>query len=118
MRLAPLGDQAVMAYCDDEAHATALAARVRRAPPAWCVDVVQAYVSVAVYYDFIQVDYAAAADWLAQQERGPHDPIAPGPLHVIPCCYEFGLDFERVQTHSGLPRDQIIALHAGSVFTV
>lgn len=117
MRLEPLGDQAVMAYCDDEAHATALAAQVRRAPPGWCIDVVQAYVSVAVYYDFAQVDFAAAADWLAQQERA-HIALTPGPLHVIPCCYEFGLDFDRIAAHTGLNREAIIDLHVGSIYTV
>lgn len=117
MRLEPLGDQAVMAYCEDEAHATALAAQVRRAVPPWCVDVVQAYVSVAVYYDIANADFTTVTDWLAQQDRN-HETPPPGPLHVIPCCYELGLDFERIETHTGLTRDAIIALHAGAVYTV
>ena len=33
MRVLPLGDQAALAYCDDEAHATALTAHVRREEP-------------------------------------------------------------------------------------
>src|SRR5476649_2114334 len=118
MRVLPLGDQAALAYCDDEAHATALTAQVRQAQPAWCVDVVQAYVSVAVYYDVAAIDFTQIADWLAQIERRHDAPVAQGRLHTIPCCYEFGLDFERVQSHTGLTRDAIIALHAGAVFTV
>lgn len=117
MRLEPLGDQAVMAYCDDEAHATALTIHIRQAMPAWCVDVVQAYVSVAVYYDIAAVDFAAVADWLAQLERTPA-PIALGKLHVIPCCYEFGLDFERIRAHSGLAQEEVIRLHSGSMYHV
>lgn len=118
MRLEPLGDQAVMAYCDDETHATALTAQVRHALPSWCVDVVQAYVSVAVYYDVAAIDFASAADWLAQQTRAADTSPAASRLHVIPCCYEFGLDFERIQKHTGLTRDAIIALHVGCVYTV
>jgi len=118
MRLEPLGDQAVLAYCDDEAHATALTAHVRQTAPAWCVDVVQAYVSVAVYYDFMVADYAAVSDWLAQFDPADVVASAPGILHRIPCCYELGLDFERIQIHTGMTRDQIISLHADTVYTV
>ena len=118
MRLEPLGDQAVMAYCEDERHATALAAQVRSALPAWGVDVVQAYVSVAVYYDVAMVDFTQAADWLAQLERTDDAPAPEGQLHIVPCCYEFGPDFERIEQHTGLTRDAIIALHAGSAYTV
>ena len=103
MRLEPLGDQAVMAYCDDEAHAAGLAAHVRAAPPSWCIDVVQAYVSVAVYYDVAAVDFTLAADWLAHLPADDAKQAA-GRLHIIPCCYEFGLDFERIQEHTGLSR--------------
>ena len=65
MRFEPLGDQAVMAYCDDEAHATHVARRVRAAAPAWLVDVVQAYISVAIYYEQADVDCFQVSDWLA-----------------------------------------------------
>jgi inhibitor of KinA len=119
MRLEPLGDQAVMAYCDDEQRATTLAAQVRRALPAWGVDVVQAYLNVAIYYDIAAVDFAQAADWVATQNTGAAAAkMEAGPLHVIPCCYEFGLDFERIQQHTGLSREAIIALHSGSIYMV
>ena len=119
MRLEPLGDQAVIASCDDEQHATRLAAQVRRVLPPWCIDVVQAYVTVAVYYDIAVVDFAHVADWLAQTHRHEMVDAAPGNrLHQIPCCYEFGLDFERIQEQTGLSRAEIIALHVGSPYTV
>jgi inhibitor of KinA len=120
MRLEPLGDQAVMAYCNDEAHATLFAAELRRFMPGWCVDVVQAYVSVAVYYDLSQIDFAQAADWLSQlpHAKQPETARASGLPHTIPCCYEFGLDFQRIQEQTSLPREEIIALHAGAIYTV
>ena len=118
MRLEPLGDQAVLAYCTDEAHATALTAWVRSAMPAWCIDVVQAYVSVAVYYDIAVIEYARAADWLAQAEHGAESAPADSRLHVIPCCYDLGLDFERIQAHTSRSREEIIALHVSSFYTV
>ncbi len=118
MHLEPLGDQAVMAYCDDEGQATLLTARVRRALPAWCVDVVQAYLSVSIYYDLTAVDYAQVAYWLAMQPDTVAEPLAESRLYVIPCCYEFGLDFKRIEEHTGLPRDTVIEMHTGAIFTV
>jgi inhibitor of KinA len=118
MRLEPLGDQAVMAYYDDEKQATLLAEQVRRAAPAWLIDVVQAYVSVAVYYDVVTTDFAAVADWLAALPHEDSEKSASNRLHVIPCCYDLGLDFERIEKHTGLSRDDIIRLHIEQIYTV
>jgi inhibitor of KinA len=118
MRLEALGDQAVLAYYDDETHAARLSAAVRGAMPAWCVDVVQAYVSVAIYYDVLTVDFSHVADWLAALPIGAGSSDTHERLHVIPCCYDLGLDFERVEQHTGLTRDAVIALHSKTVYTV
>jgi inhibitor of KinA len=117
--LEALGDQAVMAYYADETQALLFAAGVRRAMPAWCVDIVQAYVSVAVYYDLAVIDFAQAAAWLATLPVDDTSVTAAASrLHVIPCCYELGLDFERIEQHTHLARDTVIALHVGTVYTV
>src|SRR5258707_162452 len=54
-KLQPLGDQAALAYFADEASALHFAAAVRRAGDPWLVDVVQAYTSVAVFFDLDRV---------------------------------------------------------------
>lgn len=119
MKIEPLGDQAVLAYCKDEEQATRLAKEARRAGPAWCVDVVQAYVSVAVYYDISQVDGGQATDWLAAIEIGDATEVVnESRLHVVPCCYEMGLDFERIHAHTGLARDAVVVMHTNTTFTV
>src|SRR5947209_37810 len=64
MRYEPLSDQAVMVHCDDEDQAIHLAAQVRQLNPAWLVDVVQAYVSVAIFYELAQSDYFQVQSWL------------------------------------------------------
>ena len=118
MHLEALGDQAVMAYCDDENQATLLAARVRRALPAWCVDVVQAYDSVAIYYDITTVDPADVASWLETHRNDAAVNPEASRLHVIPCCYEFGPDFARVGQYTGRLRDDIIRLHSSRTYTI
>src|SRR5262249_52779293 len=55
--LIPLGAQAALAYFPDEAAALRFAAAVRRLTPAWLVDVVQAYTSVAVFFDLDQTRF-------------------------------------------------------------
>jgi inhibitor of KinA len=116
----PLGDQAALAYFPDEAGALRFAAAVRRLREGWLLDVVQAYTSVAVYYDLLRVGFAGVAEVLhrveAEAEHGP--PLAPGKLHLIPCCYELQLDLVRVARHTGLDRDEVIHLHAGAEYTV
>jgi inhibitor of KinA len=119
MRLEPLGDQAVMAYCDGEGAAFALAERCRQAAFPWAVDVVQAYTSVAVFYDLGRIDHeqvAAAVTGLASQPAG--EAGRSGPLHIIPCCYELGPDLSRVAEHTGRSVDDVIALHTGTCYTV
>ncbi len=119
MRLEPLGDQAVLAYCENENAASVLARAVRRMPPAWCVDVVQAYLSVAVFYDGSVIDYERAANQVDSYfARVPPDSVGEGKLVTIPCCYELGLDFDRVAQHTGLSWDQIISLHSGTTYEV
>ena len=117
--LQPLGDQAALAYFADEAAALRFAAAVRCGGAAWLVDVVQAYTSVAVFFDLTRTRYALVADEL----RGLDAAYSPGEpaesrLHRIPCCYESQLDLARVAEHTGLAADEVIRLHAATEYTV
>ena len=118
LRFAPLGDQAVLAYAANEADALAFAAAVRQQSYAWAEDVVQAYASVAVFYRVDLTDYFAAEAELARLDWQQLRSIPAGRLHVIPCCYELGLDLERVSRHTGLTDEQIVAAHSAAVYTV
>jgi inhibitor of KinA len=117
MRLERLGDQAVMAYCSDESAAFALAERCRRGGFDWVVDIVQAYTSVAFFYDLQRADFDRAAAELSALESTA-TAVAPGRLHVIPCCYDLGLDLERVAEQTGRSAEEVIALHAERRYTV
>src|ERR1700685_4423478 len=101
--LVPLGDQAILTYFAEESAAAQFAEAVRRSPEPWVVDVVQAYASVAVYYDPERVDFASVANSLRMRAgvRVP-DAEAQGRLHLIPCCYEMGPDLTRVAETTGL----------------
>lgn len=119
MRLVPLGDQAVLAYLASEEEAARFAAWARRDPAPWGIDVVQAYTSVAVYYDLGSVGFDAVCERLARF-GGAADEVTAGraTLHVIPCCYELQLDLARVAQRTGLSADDVIRLHAEREYTV
>jgi inhibitor of KinA len=119
-QVVPLGDQAALVYCADEAAALRYAAAVRRSAAPWLVDVVQAYTSVGVFFDLDQTEFAAVAEQLARlaaEDTGP-GAVPPSRLHHIPCCYELELDLARVVAHTGLPAERVIELHLAAEYTV
>src|SRR5260370_5740148 len=114
----PLGDQAALAAFADEASALHFAAAVRREAPPWLIDVVQAYATVAVFYDLIQVGYREVEAWARALRPLSAGNKATGRLHAIPCCYERQLDLARVGQHLGLSCDEVIRLHTSIEYTV
>ncbi len=118
--LQPLGDQAALASCRDERAALRLDAAVRRLAPPWLIDVVQAYTTVAVYFDLDRVHFTDVAVELRRLEPSPDagdDPDS-GRRHVLPCCYEMQLDLERVARQVGLAPAEVVRLHAAAEYTV
>jgi inhibitor of KinA len=118
MQFRPLGDQAVLAYCANEASAGTLSHQVRKAEFAWVVDVVQAYTSVAIYYDLNRIDYDQAQELLGQMQKTLPAAQPVGRFFTIPCCFEFGMDWPRLEQHTGLAMETIIDLFTQTVYTV
>jgi inhibitor of KinA len=117
--LEPLGDQAVLASFEDEGVALRWAAGVRRLGPAWLVDVVQAYRTVAVYFDLDRATLSLVTQTLDDLARvGIEDAPVESRRHEVPCCYEFQLDMPRVALATGLTAEEIIRLHLAAEFTV
>ena len=117
--LVPFGDQAALAYFDDETAALRFAAAVRLAQKPWVVDVVQAYKSVAVFFDLKQTQFTGVAGYLRELGTEPVPRAHSEPrLHHIPCCYEWGLDLARIAEHTGLTAEAAIRLHSETEYTV
>jgi inhibitor of KinA len=118
--LVPLGDRALLAYFGREEAAGRFAARVRRHNPPWLTDVVQAYASVAVFFDLDRIDSEQAAGQLRLWDEGDDGAADadPGKLLHVPCCYEMGPDLDRVAKHSGLGKEEVVRLHAATAYTV
>src|SRR6478672_380339 len=100
-KLLPLGDAAVLAYLADEAAAWRFAAAARAAALPGRLDVVQAYASVAVFFDPGITSLSAVTIALGQLDATDVPPIEPR-RHELPCCYELNLDLARVAENTGL----------------
>jgi inhibitor of KinA len=120
LQFVPLSDQAAMAYFPDEAAALNFATAVRQAEPEWLVDVVQAYKSVAVFFDLNRITFAEVDRCLRElAARKPKRKQSTSiRRHRIPCCYELQLDLARVAEHVGLSTDEVIRLHLKTEYTV
>lgn len=117
MRLETMGDQGILARFADENGAVTWASAVRSAALPWVFDVVGAYSTVAVFPDLAKISLEEARAALAGIRAGRGDRQA-GKLHLIPCCYDRGLDQDRVAKHLGLSADEIVRLHASREYTV
>jgi inhibitor of KinA len=119
MKWSPLGERAVLVWCDDESAALALAQAARAQSWPWLIDVVQAYASVAVYFDREPNDPnpTTIVEFLESLAKWIPAPIA-SRRHAIPVCYEKALDLGRMAALTGLDRDVIIRLHASPIYTV
>jgi inhibitor of KinA len=113
----PLGDHALLVAFADEAAAFCFAAAVRGANFPWLVDVVQAYVTVAVFFDPDRTGYAAAAAAVSALNIDiANEPT--GNRHVIPCCYALNSDLERVAAATGLTAAEVVRLHSSLDYAV
>jgi inhibitor of KinA len=117
--LQSLSDQAVLASFTVENDALRWAAAVRRLAAPWLVDVVQAYHTVAVFFDLENATLAAVTHALdTLTHAGIPDAATETRLHEIPCCYEMQLDLRRVAEATGLAEDEVIHLHTGTEYTI
>jgi inhibitor of KinA len=116
--IVPLGDTAALVHLPDEAAAGRLAAAARAGEVPGRLDVVQAYASVAVFLDPRALPFARAAAWLRGLDVKLVPAAAAGRSFVIPCCYEFGPDLERVAEHTKLTPAEVIARHSAAEYTV
>jgi inhibitor of KinA len=114
--LEPLGDQGVLATFPSEEAAARFAQALNGARPAWLVDVVLAYLTVAVFHDPGQTTLEEVMAHLRAVR--PAGGQAAGRVHVIPCCYERQLDLAGVSARLGLDGDAVIRLHHQPTYAV
>ena len=129
LRVAPLGDAAVVVELGDrlDAHTSGRAARLAvalsEAPLVGFVDAVPAMASVLVRYDPLAAAYDEVVSGVASVagSRDEDTTRAAAPRRVIlPACYDgdLGPDLDDLAAATGLDRDEVVALHAGADYRV
>src|SRR5262249_8085431 len=118
--LVPLGDQAALAYFADETAALHFAALVRQSQQPWLIDLVQAYKTVAVFFDLDQTNFRRVEESLRQvgDDNRAAATLPEARLHRIPCCYKRQLDLPRIAEHTNLSNEDVIRLHSETEYTV
>jgi KipI family sensor histidine kinase inhibitor len=122
----PMGDSAVTinlgvtpsAELLRKVHATARALRDASHPAIH--DVVPGYIAVAVFYDASKFSYSEIAPTLlsiCEQADLPGTTSAFARQHEIPVAYD-GPDLAHVSAATGLSIEEVVARHAGRVYTV
>jgi KipI family sensor histidine kinase inhibitor len=126
LRAAPLGDSAITIVLGterskellDRVHATAAALAAEGF--ADVVDIVPAYLGLAVFYDPLRTPYGVmTAKLLATCERAAASNAASKTIreHEVRVTYD-GADLTEVSVSTGLPVDEVITRHSGRPYTV
>jgi inhibitor of KinA len=113
-----MGDQALLCSFANELGSIQLADAIRAADIPGLIDVVSAYVTVAVYFDADRISLAAMASHLQSLATDVPPTTSLGRSRTIPCCYELGPDLERVASHLRLTAAEVIELHSSIEYTV
>lgn len=130
----PLGDAALLLRWGDRIDAAlnrevhGAASRLEAARPAWLIDLVPAYATLALHIDLDafapgETPLAAAERWL---RACLHDAAAAGPaertgrLVEIPVCYggDHGPDLDAVAREAGMTPGEAVARHAAADYRV
>lgn len=121
MKFMPSGDRAMVVEFGNEIstgvnnQVHALAERIKREQVPGVLELVPTFRSLMVYYDPWQTSYPKLSDtFLGSGGLGESAGGRKKRILKIPCCYgaRFGLDLADMEKHTGLDRDEIIAIHS------
>lgn len=122
MTLKPLGDSAWLVEFPGQSgelalsRVTGLAMALRETRPDAVLDIVPSFASLAVHFG--NADALEVRRWICSTQF--EDQLPNGEEKKIPVCYggEYGPDLAEVAKSTGLPEQEIIALHSGATYTV
>lgn len=121
IKLLPAGDRAIVAEFGNEIDPAinnqvhALAKKLTEQRPEGLMELVPTFRSLLIHYDPALLSYASLRNMLEQlSDDLAHTGTEQKRILMIPCCYgsHFGPDLAGLERHTGLTRDEIIALHS------
>lgn len=82
------------------------------------VDLIPAYESLCIQFKMPVYSLNVAAEFLSDVVKKNDSDHSNSVLHEIPVCYELGLDWDVVQSHTKLSKDEIESIHSSQTYTV
>lgn len=118
--VSPLGEQALLLKFEDEQSAWSAGEQIRRSQPAWLIDLVQAYVTIAIYFDLRISNQTAIRQQLPPliQPGSNRESLQDQRLHEIPCCYDLALDLDQVAEKCQATVAEVVEWHSQEIYTV
>jgi inhibitor of KinA len=123
----PLGDGAIVIEAGTEINeevqkrVRSIAALLESRAPAWIVEFIPAFTTVAVFYNPLAASYEAVQTDLEELLQHMEDADQSLSRTVeIPVSYggDFGPDLEFVAAHNGLTTEQVIEIHTSGTYSV
>ncbi|MDR9418017.1 allophanate hydrolase subunit 1 [Gracilimonas sp.] len=82
------------------------------------LDIIPAYQSIALVFDHVVIDVKDEIRSLQKQLSTEFSQISPPKKHEVLVCYELGLDWKEVESHTGLNREEIIKKHSETEYSI
>ena len=126
-RINPLGDSSVLVQLGDEIDFTinqrvhTLANLIDSSALDGIIETVPAYATLLVHYDPLNLSYAQVKNYLRARITQVEESDSRKPRQVeVPVRYggEYGPDLDFVASHSGLPVEEVIRIHAERIYTI
>ena len=80
------------------------------------IDIIPAYDSITLIFNSSKVKLESILSNLSKIEDSFSERIST--THEISVCYEYGLDWEDIETTTGLSKSEIVSIHTSSEYTV
>lgn len=82
------------------------------------LDIIPAYESIALVFDDVLVDVKAEVSSLQEKLSTQSSQVISSKKHEVPVCYELGLDWKEVESHTGLNKEEIIKKHSEAEYII
>ena len=81
-------------------------------------DLIPAYQSLGIIYDHPVLDINKEIDVLQELLSSLKGEEVTGKTHIVPVCYELGLDWNEVEGHTSMTKDEIIQRHMAGKYSI
>lgn len=116
-----LGEQALLLQPNGDATLEVIhksSRIIEEASVSGVADIISAYESIAIIYDRLVGNLDSEVEILSKACLNVSAESYSAEKHVIPVCYELGLDWGEVEAYTGMGKEKIIQAHLNETYTL